>query len=214
VRTAYPPTSTVTFHDNWNVSGLRGSGSGDYEVAAQFIEEDYIYTLDKSRHRTDAQFLWGYWGITYIFHIGFGLGVLKRALAEISKIVDGKARGAVPSLGEYEPFLAEYARNEALYQAVRSYAYSLVSQVEADVDATRELSEINRTRLGQLAIWLHQIGGDIFGFAYQWAGSQPLRESSALGRAFRDFRVAQNHLVVDPTWYPDFARTIIKTWRE
>jgi len=213
VRTAYPPTSTVTFHDNWNVSGLRGSGSGDYEVAAQFIEEDFIYTLDMSRRRKEPQYLWGYWGITYIFHIGFGLGVLKRAVAEVSKIVEGKARGPIPSLGDYDPFLTEYARHEAQYQAVRSYAYSLVAQVESDIEATGELSEINQARLGQLATWLHEVGGEIFDFAYHWAGSQPLRMPSALGRAFRDFKVAQNHLVVDRIWYPGFAKPIIKTWQ-
>ncbi|CAN5144783.1 acyl-CoA dehydrogenase family protein [soil metagenome] len=213
IRIAYPPTSTVKFHGNWDVMGLKGTGSVDYEVPQQFIEDDFISTAGLPQRQDDI-FRWGYMGATYFFHTSFALGTLKRGFEEISRIVKGKRRGQLPvTLDEYGPFLYEFGKKEATYQAARAYAFHLIESFEKEIGETGALSELSLTRMAQLSAWLHAIGGELMDFCYLWAGSEPIRNSSALGRAFRDFRVAQNHVFADPSMFADTAKPILATWQ-
>ena len=212
IRFAYVPREKIIWHGNWDVSGLKGSGSEDYELPPTFLEERFVTTRDKTKKRADPLVAFGEYGITFFGHTGVALGIIKRGLEELSRIVDGKKRGLI-ALDTYPVFLYEYARNEAVYQAVRAYAYQLFAEAEKTAKKEGAISALELARAQQIAVWSHEVAGDILDFCYSWAGTEPIRNNSALGRAFRDLRVARNHFVVDSTGYPAVAAPILKDWQ-
>jgi len=214
IRFAYVPSEQIVFHGNWDVVGLAGSGSVEYELPEQFIEARYVTTRDSDVKRDDPMTAFGEYGVTFLGHAGVALGAMKRAIEELTRIVDGKRRGFVPvPVGEYSVFLYEFSRHEALYQAARAYAVDTVGRAWESATTTGSVTQLQLARLRQVSSWLHVVAGEIIDFAFLWAGSEPIRRTSALGRVARDVRVARNHYVVDPSSFEEVGAPIAASWR-
>ena len=95
------PRNQVVIHDNWQVAGLRGSGSSDYSIEEQFVPEEMSLLLmdvfmGKAVTGGPALRLGLPAGVAP-FHIGIALGIARHALDEISTQAVEKGRGFPPS---------------------------------------------------------------------------------------------------------------------
>src|SRR5260370_30632362 len=119
-------------------------------------------------------------------HAAMVLGMMKRSLEEIARILDGKKRVGYPGvIGDYPTFLQEFSLYEASYMAARDYVLRVYEEAEAAVTAGGAVSEYQRARFRQVATWVHKLGGEVVRFAYLWSGSGGLRRSAATRPLFR-----------------------------
>jgi indole-3-acetate monooxygenase len=215
VRVCFVPREKVRVLDNWDVRGLIATGSFDYEIPEQFVAEDF--TLERQSvvpRRGHALFKMGLMPIIASVHAAMVLGMMKRSLNEIARIVDGKKRvGYSGVIGDYPTFMHEFSLHEASYMAARDYVLTVYEEAEAAVTAGGTVSEYQRARFRQVATWVHKVGADVVRFAYLWSGSEGYRGSSAIGRMFRDTFVATQHIYVDPITLVDSAPGILKHYR-
>ncbi len=66
----------MEFLGNWDVVGLSGTGSYDYELAEQFVDTDWTFSLTSAvPQRGGPVYRLGVLVLTSIGHCGFALGV-------------------------------------------------------------------------------------------------------------------------------------------
>lgn len=215
VRVVVVPRDAVVFRGNWDVFGLNGTGSFDYAVPEQFVDDDFSYELTRLQPRRGARlFEIGVFGFSSLGHAAVALGITARALAEIARLAPGKKRlGYRDGVGNHPIFLHEFAHHEAMYQAARAYTYDVFGKAQSLLDDGGELSDELRQRFRQALTYVHRVGSEVVEWCYRWAGTDALRNPHPLGRCMRDMHGATQHLFVDPLSYVDAAPSLVASWR-
>jgi alkylation response protein AidB-like acyl-CoA dehydrogenase len=214
VRVFFVPRAKARILDNWNVIGLIGTGSFDYEITEQFVAEDFTMerTSTKSQ-RGGPLYDLGFAAFGSAGHAAVALGLMKRALEEIAQIASLKKRAGYPSpIAGNQVFMYEFGLNEAAYWSARAYVLSVFANVQDTVLSGGALSPEQRGRMRQCTTWTHKVAADVVRFCHMWGGSESVRNPTALGRCMRDMYVATQHIYVDPKTVWDAAPAIIDRW--
>jgi alkylation response protein AidB-like acyl-CoA dehydrogenase len=211
VRVCFVPREKVKFTGNWNVSGLAGTGSYDYEVPEQHIGRDF--TLERTADtplRGGSVFSLGLAAFACAGHAAVAIGLMRRALIEIVQTASTKARpGYTGPVGESQLFREQFSASEAAYQAARAYVFKVFGDAEETVAAGRPLTPEQRARFRQATTWAHRVAADVVRFCYLWSGTSAIRASSIMGRCMRDVHVATQHIFVDPISLVDAAPALM-----
>jgi alkylation response protein AidB-like acyl-CoA dehydrogenase len=198
MRVVFVPRDHVEFLGNWDVMGLQGTGSYDYALDGEVVEAGFTFPLlNAVAHRGGPVYGFGVLGVTSAGHAGFALGVGKRALDELLRIVANKARLGSAPVRDQQLFQYELGFQDAALASARALVFDAFTTVEADLLAGREPSEMERQRLRQVTTYATRIAAEVVRFAYTWAGTNALRQPSVLGRCFRDMHAATQHVFVD-----------------
>jgi len=196
-RIAIFPKEQATFIDNWDVLGLRATGSIDYTADSVFVPEPFTYpAVTDVPLRGGIVFTLGIVNFGMICHTSWALGVGRRMLDELRKLVEGKA-GRPGSLGENEEFLGDFAMAEAKWRAAHALTYETWNDVEDTLHGgdPMTLDQQTRTRLAlQHATWSVQ---EVCMFVYLAAGTAGIREG-IIQRAFRDYHTGTQHFTSSP----------------
>jgi len=196
-RIAIFPKEQVTFIENWDVIGLRATGSIDYTADSVFVPESFTYpaTTDVPA-RGGIVFTLGIVNFGMICHTSWALGVGRRMLDELRKLVEAKA-GRPGSLGENEEFLGDFAMAEAKWRAAHALAHETWNDVEETLRGgdAMTLDQHTRTRLAlQHATWsVHEV----VMFVYLASGTAGIRQG-IIQRAFRDYHCGSQHFTSSP----------------
>jgi alkylation response protein AidB-like acyl-CoA dehydrogenase len=197
------PVGKATLIDNWDVLGLRGTGSIDYRIDNAFVPEPYThFAVTESPKRGGSLYKLGIIGFACIAHSGWACGLGRRMLDEIVKKVRG-GMGRTGSLAESESFLERYGRVEAAYRAARALVFETWAGVHETItrgDAvTPDQHTLMRLAMAHITWACHEVAE----FAYTAAGTIALR-AGTLQRLFRDMHAGTQHVVASP---PVFKRT-------
>jgi len=211
-RCFFLPRGQVEIKDNWDVVGLRGTGSFDYAVPEQLMDERWSFELFDARVKSGGPlFELGPVVQAALCHAGWALGMGRRALDEIKDIVcSGRTRMGSTPLREQQSFQREFSRLtlalKAAEQLTRHTFRAAIDQVTTGQPLGEEL--INRTRA--CASFITQAAEDAMSFAYRQAGSGVMRNPSVLQKAQRDMMVGGRHLFVDEKNYEDLASQLLQ----
>ena len=136
-RVAFLPRERATFRGNWDVTGLVGTGSYDYQICDEFVAREFTYARSGAAPvREEPVFALGPGGLGIAGHAAVALGLMKRALAEVAVIADGKKRAGYPGpVGDHPLFLHGFAKHEAMYQSARGYVLDVFGGAEATASA-------------------------------------------------------------------------------
>src|SRR5579871_3508337 len=198
MRVVFVPRDRVEFLGNWDVLGLSGTGSYDYELPEQFVGEDWTFPLTAEvAQRGGPVYRLGVLVLTSIGHCGFALGVGRRALQEIARLSGHKQRmGAAVPIRDQQLFQHDFAFHEAALRSARSYALEVFGSAQGSVEAGDDLTDEQRHRVRQATTYATRVAADAVRFAYTWAGTDGLRPGP-LQRCFRDIHAATQHIFVD-----------------
>ena len=102
IRVVVLPRNQVVVHDNWQVAGLKASGSCDYSIDYVFVPEAMTFRftdmLAGAAVAGGAALKVGVPALVMPFHFGIALGIARRALDEVTVQAIEKSRGRPPSL--------------------------------------------------------------------------------------------------------------------
>lgn len=216
VQVCFIPREKVQVHDGWHVAGLSATGSFDYEIPDQLVQEDFsMERVTAVPRRGAALFNLGFQPIVAAGHCGVVLGTMKRALQEIARVAGEKKRVGYPGLvGDYPTVMSEFSHHEASYMAARGYVLEVFNEAEAAAIAGKAITPYQQARFRQVTSWVHKIAADVVSACYTASSSEGFRGSTAIGRAFRDTFVATNHLYVDPVHLVHSASAIMDHYRD
>ncbi len=211
IRAFIVPADRVVFKDNWNVMGLCGTGSFDYEIPEQTVESGMTFSIFETQARTGGA-LYGLGPVPLgtISSVAWALGVAKRALSEIVEIVKaGRTRMGSLALREQPIFQRDLGVHSMALRAARLLAHeaygSTVAAIERGESKQARKERIRETRA--VASYVTEVSKAAVTFAYEASGSRGLRNPSRLQRCFRDMYVGASHLVFDERNYVDSVKT-------
>lgn len=191
---ATAPRSRVRLRGNWNVMGLRATGSCDFEFLEQFVSDEFILFPPPPTHRGGAIFDVP----VTLGHVAWVLGVGMRVVDEIRNIAKHKRRQNRTTLIDQPTFQRDFGEALAALEASRALVRSVFTDwFEA---AKRGKPSLEVRARGRLAgCWATQTIEKVGRFAYLAAGSDGLRNSdeNVLQRCFRDLQAGAIHRHID-----------------
>jgi alkylation response protein AidB-like acyl-CoA dehydrogenase len=191
------PVEQVTLIENWDVLGLRGTGSIDYTLQDLFVPSNFSYPSLSTEPVTGGDlYRIGIGNFASINHGAWALGVGRRLLDELSAAVRAKA-GRPGTQADSESFHEEYASAEVKLRAAAAFLYEVWEEIEATLARgdriPLRLETLNRVALNNATWSTH----DVAQFAYRSCGSEALR-SGTIQRLFRDVHGGTQHVSSSP----------------
>jgi alkylation response protein AidB-like acyl-CoA dehydrogenase len=191
------PMDDVTPLGNWDVLGLRATGSVDYALDDVFVPEAYthIVTADEPL-RGGALYRLGVLDQALICHSAWAIGVGRRLLDELTRYV-GERAGRPGQIAGTDAFHADFARAEAKYRAARALVRGTWDDAEGTLDAGRALDVRQETMLRLALNHATSTVAEVARFVYASGGTTALRDG-LIQRLFRDFHAGTAHITSGP----------------
>jgi alkylation response protein AidB-like acyl-CoA dehydrogenase len=215
-RFAYVPADTVTIIDNWDVAGLRGTGSNDVSVAGVVVDERHTIAPFREPARHDnalARFpLFTLIGVQFA---AVPLGIGRRALDELLAIAPTKTRaGSMMPIGDEADVQVSIARADAALRAARAYVGDAVDDAYAAALRGNVPTIEQRARVQVAVQNAMRAGLDAVDLAFAAGGASALRNDNALQRCFRDLHAAAQHVYFSPASWKRYTKVLLGTERE
>jgi alkylation response protein AidB-like acyl-CoA dehydrogenase len=210
------PVGKATLIENWDVMGLRGTGSIDYRIDDVFVPQAYSHPAAvKVSLRGGSLFNIAVMGFAVLCHSGWACGIGRRLLDELA----AKARGGVGRTGTLatsEAFHEQYAKAEGTYRAARALIYETWRDVQATMDQGGTLDARQHTMIRLALAHATWACHEIAEFVYTVAGTVALR-AGTIQRLFRDMHAGTQHITSAPPVIRNAGRELAglapgKTW--
>jgi indole-3-acetate monooxygenase len=203
------PADQARLIDTWDGLGLRGTGSGDFEISDLFVPEDQVNPgfygapiYDRALFR-----------LKEMPEVGHGAHALGIASAALESFVDAVNTKPLPgstrhmAMGHMQAHQIAFARADVLIRAARALLYETVRAAYEDAKANPELALELRVRLREANLFAVRAAKEAVGLIFEMAGSSAVYRGRPIERAFRDINTAANH-----TNYVDTAYTAIGSY--
>jgi alkylation response protein AidB-like acyl-CoA dehydrogenase len=196
---ALVPRDEVNFTDGWNVQGLKGTGSYDYNLADVFVPEYRtfrLFTTSPLRGTSPAGRM-GMMPVTAAGHAAWALGVAKSMLDDVQELAATKYRMSdMESLASRPTFQKDLAHHVAAWRAARLLVLEAFTTAEAAVAAGNDLTPTLRVDMRVAAVYATDVARECAQWAHLAAGTTSIREGSRLERAFRDIYTGTQHAFI------------------
>jgi len=203
------PADQARLIDTWDGLGLRGTGSGDFEISDVFVPDDQVNPGFYATPRYDRA-LFRLKEMPEVGHAAHALGIASAALASFVDAINSRpAPGSMRqmAMGHMQAHQIAFARADVLIRAARALLYETVRAAHEDAGAHPELALELRVRLRQANIFTVRSAKEAVGLIFEMAGSGAVYRGRVIEQAFRDISTAANH-----TNYLDTAYTAVGSY--
>ena len=201
------PVGKATLIDNWDVLGLRATGSIDYKIDNVFVPGEYThFAVTDVPKRGGWIFRLGIIGFAAIAHSGWAAGIGRRLLDEIAKKVHSGV-GRSGTMAESEAFHEQYAKAEATYRSARALVHETWAGVGETLGAGRPLTMRQQTLMRLAMANITWSCHEVSEFVYKTAGTVALR-AGAIQRLFRDMHAGTQHITSAPVVFRGTGREL------
>jgi len=189
------PADQARLIDTWDGLGLRGTGSGDFEISDLFVPDDQVNTelfgtpvYDRALFRIKE--------MPEIGHSAHALGVASAALESFVDAVNTKPLpGSMRqmAMGHMQAHQIAFARADVLIRAARALLYETVRTAYEDVKIHPQLALELRVRLREANVFTVRAAKEAVNLIFEMAGSSAVYRGRVIEQAFRDINTAANH---------------------
>lgn len=197
VRSLLFRASDIHILDTWNVSGLRGTGSHDFEVKDVFVPTEHSFSLFTDRHTLTA-YQAAFFGVLAAGVAAVALGIGRAAIDTFVALAKTKRPlGAQKSIAQRESVQLTVARAEAKLRAARAFLFDTLESLTHDITTRGQASLEQRALLRLAACHAASESAAAVDLVYEAAGASAIYATSPLQRHFRDVHTATQHLMVN-----------------
>ena len=215
----YPPqiratmrTSDVEIHDNWQVMGLRGTGSCDFSVEDLFVPGRFAFDVASNEPlRGGALYRLGRPGFVTNEHSAFALGVARRGLDAVLQVGQSKTRGytSVNPLAQRPAFQRMLSECDLQLRAARALNVEILEEAWRVASSGRPPDPPLQAEMRSCATNTTDVAVDVVTRAFRFAGGSALFESSVLQRSLRDINAAAQHQMVSDAAYENHGQFML-----
>lgn len=207
------PTASATIHDNWQVAGLKGTGSCDFSVEDLFVPSAFSWEVrvDPPR-RGGPLYRIEHPGFVANEHAGFAIGVGRRALDTITAREADKQRGYTDKRGSLasRPAVQRLIGEGHLrLRAARTLALELNESAWQMVCTGETLPTQLQGELRAVATQCTDVALDVVTQAFRCAGGGAIYQRNILQQCLRDMNAAAQHLMVSDIAYENLGQMIL-----
>ncbi len=198
----------VQFIDNWQVMGLKGTGSRDFVLNDHFLPEDFAFNLLSTDPRRGGALFWlGRPGFVTTDHAAFALGVARRALDEIALQAGSYQRGYLT-----DPIAHRGALQHDLGKCDQQLRAARALCRESLEDAwefcrRQERPDLERQlRLRGACAYATDVACQVATTAFRYGGGNAIYNDRVLQRCMRDVNAAAQHFMVNTSAYDNIGQ--------
>ena len=201
------PVEKVKLIDNWNVMGLRATGSIDYTIDSVYVPDSYThFAVTDVPKRGGSLYTVGIVGFAAMCHSGWACGIGRRLLDELATNVRTRG-GRTGTQSTSESFLEQYAKAEGTYRSARALVYEVWGEMSHLLERG-ERPSVRLQSLVRLAMaHVQWASHDVAMFVYTAAGTTGLR-AGTIQRLFRDMHAGTQHLIASPPVFRALGREL------
>ncbi|MBM7494154.1 alkylation response protein AidB-like acyl-CoA dehydrogenase [Micromonospora luteifusca] len=198
--------------DNWNVLGLRGTGSHDYAYHEVFVPHTRVAPLtlgEPNRYFSGPLYRSRLWSGHPAF-AATALGVARASLDEATSLVrTKKGNFMMEVLGDSPSIQRQLGKAEARYRASRAYLYDTVDQLWQHQLTGEFVNTEHGISMQLAACYVIETAREISEIVHEIAGSTGFQESSPLEKYFRDAHTISQHAFASQTRYESAAKAML-----
>jgi alkylation response protein AidB-like acyl-CoA dehydrogenase len=203
----YLARADVNIIDNWHVSGLRGTGSCDFEARDVFVPAAHTHAfLDSQPTQPGPLYRMPILSVFAWSICAVPLGIARGAIDAFVELAGRKSRLGNAPLRDRELVQATVGRAQAMVGAARAFLIAAMTELTAATEAggaqlvtARAMLRVAGTHAAETAIAVT----DMLATS---AGSASIFETCPLERAVRDVHAAARHIAVSPNNYVTAGR--------
>ena len=198
------PAAQAEIHDNWYVSGLKGTGSCDFSVSDLFVPEAFVVDLRSWEPvRGGPLYQLGLPGLLINEFDGFALGVARRALDAVIELAKTKRRGYGKQavLAEREVFQRAIGEGDLRLRAARVLALEVFEKAWQTVCAGRKPDAELQVEMRSVTTYVTDVALDITTLAFRYGAGSAIHLTNVLQRCLRGLQVGTAHLMVSHVAY-------------
>ena len=193
----------VEIHDTWRVSGLRGTGSCDFEVRDVFVPEQHTHAFIGPKptqtgvlYRLPTLSIFP-WAASVV-----PLGIARGAMNAFAELAVGKTRlGTSVALRDREIVQSNFGRMQALHRSGRAFMTETMSDLIAALPAD-EIQLMNAKAIFRVACAnAAESAVQIADLITADAGAASIFETCTIERFARDIQAAVKHVAMTPNSY-------------
>ena len=206
------PRHKVKVHDNWQVMGLRGTGSCDFSVDDLFVPDGFAWDSTLTEPvRGGALYRLGRPGFVTNEHSAFALGVARRALDAVTEVAASKTRGynSVNLLANRPAFQWMLGECDMRLRAARSLNVEILEEAWESVCAGHTPPPPLQARMRSCATYTTDVAVDVTSRAFHYGGGAALFTTSILQQCLRDVHAAAQHQMVSDTAYENHGQFLL-----
>jgi len=205
------PRSTIKLLGNWDVLGLRATGSFDYTLAEGeelFVPAYRTYGFDAGAPRRGGiQGALGLPGWSAWAHSSWAIGVGRRMLDELIKVIVART-DAFGRSSDSASFKFQFAQAEAKFRAAHALVYDTWRGVSATC-ARGERPTLQQMTMIKLALrHIHDVISDVGTFAHRAARGASLR-NTVMQRFYRDVHSGTQHILMADQIVEEAGRALL-----
>jgi indole-3-acetate monooxygenase len=205
------PRSTIKLLGNWDVLGLRATGSFDYTLAEGeelFVPAYRTYGFDiGAPRRGGIQGALGLAGWSAWAHSSWAIGVGRRMLDELVKVVVART-DAFGKSSDSASFKFQFAQAEAKFRAAHALVYDTWRGV-SETCARGERPTLHQMTMIKLALrHIHDVISEVGTFAYRAARGASLR-NTVMQRFYRDIHSGTQHILMADQIVEEAGRALL-----
>jgi alkylation response protein AidB-like acyl-CoA dehydrogenase len=197
------PASECRIIETWDSTGLRGTGSHDFEAQDVFVplgrHVSFLGMREPAEARASRAYAASFFAQQGPLLSSVALGIAQDALESFRDLATAKTpRGGSITLAQQNTVQQAYGRAEGLVRSARAFVREVSEQADALTEPTQaqatELSALMRLAGAQAAA----NATEAVDLMYDWAGTSSVYTSSRIERCFRDVHVVSHHVNVSP----------------
>jgi alkylation response protein AidB-like acyl-CoA dehydrogenase len=187
----------VTLLDNWHTTGMRGTGSHDFEGADIFVPEERVFSTNQPQtyepsvlYRTSRTTPWS------ASIAGVSLGIARRALDTFIEVAKSKpANLGRATLMERETVHRAVGEAEGRLRSARCFMLETAHAVDACIERGEEIPEALGAMMRCAASTASLASMEVCDTMFTSAGMTSTYATSRLDRCFRDIHMVTQHVV-------------------
>ncbi len=203
------PTVQCEILDNWQVLGLKGTGSCDIVVSNVLVPPAMSFAASDAPRRGGALYRIGLPAFVAYEHAGFALGIARRVLDGLVTVMQSKKRGYAPggtSMADRGAVQGLIGHGEMRLRAARALNIEVNEQVWDVVSGGQVLSAEQQCAARSAATYATEVAVEVVNQAFRYAGASAVYASHFMQRCLCDITVAAQHYMVADTAYEQLGR--------
>jgi indole-3-acetate monooxygenase len=204
------PVSGVQIHDNWQVVGLKGTGSCEFSVSDHFVPAEFTFDIQRPL-RGGPLYQLGIPGFVANEHAAFSLGVGRRALDTIAELAQSKLRGRdqPTRLATRTVFQHDLGECDLRLRAARALVMEIFEEAWKTVCSGDAPPPQLQAEMRSAATFATEAALDVVMRSFRYAGGTAVYLTHILQRCLRDLNTAAQHFMVSNSAYENYGKCLL-----
>jgi len=198
VRMMFFPRADVRIKPTWDVSGLRGTGSNDFEVQDVFVAEEFSYAMGSHQDWAGGSlYRFPFFGLLALGVSAVATGLARGAIEELTSLATTKTpSGSRRLLSERAAVQSGLAEAEALVRSGRALVRETVQEEWTKLERGTRPDLGGRAMIRLAATTAALNAARAVDICYNLGGATSIYAESPLQRHFRDVHTVTQHVMV------------------